>query len=272
MRQRQRHVPVTMGSPRFRSMEATGCTVIDAWFPPNAELAPHTHDHPIFGVMLEGAFQSDIARRTLDCPPASVWVEPLGERHANHIGREGARVLVIQPNLSSFPVFTGFLESVQHLRHGGIANDASRIASEIDAGDDLGALIVDGLLQTMLATASRRERGQHHHSPVPAWLVLAQELVHARFREPLSLSDVAREVGISPSHLAREFRARLGTTVGEYVRRLRIDWVAEQLRRPSTRLSELGIAAGFSDQSHLTREFRRRLGVTPAEWKRQRGA
>ena len=106
---------------------------------------------------------------------------------------------------------------------------------------------------------------------MPAWLVLAQELVHARFRERLSLSDIAREVGISPSHLAREFRARLGTTVGEYVRRLRIDWVAEQLRRPSTRLSELGIAAGFSDQSHLTREFRRRLGVTPAEWKRKRG-
>ena len=54
MRQRQRHVPVTMGSPRFRTMEATGCTVIEAWFPPNAELAPHTHDHPIFGVMLHG--------------------------------------------------------------------------------------------------------------------------------------------------------------------------------------------------------------------------
>jgi AraC family transcriptional regulator len=252
-------------------LEATGCTVTEAWFPPNAELPPHTHDHPIFGVMLHGAFESEIAHRTLDCPPASVWVEPLGERHANHIGRDGARVLVVQPDPASFPAFARFLDSVQHLRHAGIASDASRIASELDSGDDLVPLIVDGLVQTMLATAARQERRRQCHAPAPPWLLLAQELVHARFRDRVSLSAIASAVGISPSHLAREFRAHFGTTLGEYVRRLRVDWVADQLRRPSMTLSELGIAAGFSDQSHLTREFRRRLGVTPAEWRRQRG-
>jgi AraC family transcriptional regulator len=46
-----------------------------------------------------------------------------------------------------------------------------------------------------------------------------------------------------------------------------VEWVADQLMRTSMSLSELGIAAGFSDQSHLTREFRRRLGMTPAQWK-----
>ena len=105
----------------------------------------------------------------------------------------------------------------------------------------------------------------------PPWLLLAQEFVHARFREGVSLSGVAASVGVAPSHLAREFRAHFGTTVGEYARHLRVEWVAEQLDQTTTSLSEIGIAGGFSDQSHLTREFRRRLGVTPAEWKRQRG-
>jgi AraC family transcriptional regulator len=219
--------------------------------------------------MLTGAFDSEIAHRTLDCPPASVWVEPLGERHANRIGHGGARVLVIQPDPASFTAFAGFLESVQHLRHGGIAGDASRIALELDGGDDLALLIVDGLVHTMLATATRQERRRPHHACTPSWLLRAQELVHARFRERVSLAAVAHAVGISPSHLAREFRAHFGTTLGEYMRRLRVEWVADQLTRTSMRLSELGIAAGFSDQSHLTREFRRRFGVTPAECQRR---
>ena len=270
MKQRQRHVPVTMGSPRFQTMEATGCSVIEAWFPPNAELPPHTHDRPIFGVMLRGAFDSVIAHRTLDCPPSAVWVEPLGERHANRIGREGARVLVVQPDPAAFDAFGGFLDAVRHLRHAGIAADATRVAQEINAADDLSPLVVDALVQTMLAAAVRRDRVRPFHDRAPQWLLLAQELLHARFRERVGLSAIATAVGVSPSHLAREFRAHFGTTLGDYVRDLRAEWVATQLTRTAMTLSEIGIAAGFSDQSHLTREFRRRFGATPGEWRRLR--
>jgi AraC family transcriptional regulator len=244
--------------------------ITEAWFPPNADLPPHTHDRPIFGVMLDGAFDSEIAHRALDCPPGSVWVEPLGERHSNRIGRQGARVLVVQPTPASFDPFAGFLDSVQHLRHAGIAGDASRLVIEFDVADDLAPVIVDGLVQTMLATAARQERRRRHHAPVPPWLRLAHGLVHARFRDRMSLATIAYAVGISPSHLAREFHAQFGTTLGGYMRRLRVEWVADQLTRSSMSLSEIGIAAGFSDQSHLTREFRRRLGVTPGNWRRRR--
>ena len=269
-RLRHRHVPVTMGSPRFHTLEATGCTVTEAWFPPNAHLPPHTHDRPIFGVMLAGAFDSEIAHRTLDCPPASVWVEPLGERHANRVGRDGARVLVVQPDPAAFAAFGDLLAAVQHLRHAGIARDASRIADETNGGDEVTSLIIDGLVQTMLAQAARHERRRQHHAPVPRWLLLAQELLHARFRERMSLSAIAAAVGVSPSHLAREFRAHFGTTLGEYMRSLRIEWVATQLTTTPMTLSEIGIAAGFSDQSHLTREFRRRFGMAPGAWRRDR--
>ena len=260
-----------MGSPRFHSLEAAGCSVIEAWFPPNAELPPHTHDRPIFGVMLSGAFESAIAHRTLDCPPATAWVEPLGERHANRIGREGAHVLVVQPDPREFGAFGEFLDAVQHLRHAGIAGDANRIAQEINAADDLSPLVIDGLLQTMLAAAVRRHRAIRFHERVPPWLLLAQELVHARFRERVSLSIIAATVGVTPSHLAREFRAHFGTTIGDYTRRLRVEWVAQQLTETTMSLSEIGITGGFSDQSHLTREFRRRLGVSPGAWRRRRG-
>lgn len=269
MRHRQRHVPVTMGSPRFRTLEATGCTIIDAWFPAGAYLPPHTHDRPIFGVMLSGAFDSEIASRTLDCPPASAWVEPLGERHANRIGREGAHVLVVQPDLSAFEELSAFLGAVQHLRQGAVAADAWRLAAELDHVDELSPLIADGLVHTMLGMAARQQQISRFHVSPPRWLLLAQEFVHVHFRDRISLASVAGAVSVTPSHLAREFRVHFGTTVGEYIRQRRVEWVAEQLTQRATTLSEVGIAAGFSDQSHLTREFRGRLGMTPGEWRRR---
>jgi AraC family transcriptional regulator len=177
----------------------------------------------------------------------------------------------VQPDASLVEgsVFSSYLGAVQHLRHPGIAGDALRVARELEDADDLSGLVVDGLVQAMLATAVRREGTRRFHAATPRWLLLAQELAHAQFRERVGLTQIAAAVGVGASHLAREFRAHFGMTLGEYMRRLRVEWVADQLARTSMTLSEIGIAAGFSDQSHLTREFRRRFGISPGAWRRR---
>lgn len=260
-----------MGSPGFRALEATGCTLTEARFAPGDVLPPHTHDRAIFGVMLDGSFQSVIGRRRLDCAPAAVWVEPLAERHANYIGRSGARVLVVQPDpahADRFRPFAGFLDGVQHLRHGGVAADARRIVAELDIADDVSPFAIDALVQTMLAAAARAWRAPRAHAAPPRWLLRARELLHERFRERPSVGEVAASVGVHPSHLARTFRAHFRVTMGDYVRRLRAEWAAERLARSAMPLAEIAAAAGYSDQSHLTRELKRRLGVRPGEYRR----
>src|SRR4051812_36761288 len=94
-------VPVTMGSPRFRELDAASLSITDAWFPPGAVLHSHTHARAIFGVMLEGSFETTIGRRRLACVPGSAWVEPAEERHMNVVGRYGARCIVLQADLAS---------------------------------------------------------------------------------------------------------------------------------------------------------------------------
>ena len=51
-----------------------------------------------------------------------------------------------------------------------------------------------------------------------------------------------------------------GCTVGEYLRRLRIERAAEQLSRGDAPLAEIALTAGFADQSHFSNVFRRRTG------------
>jgi AraC family transcriptional regulator len=268
-RREKRPVPVTMGSPQFLTIETSGFLVTDAWFPPGAVLPRHTHDRAIFATMLEGRFDSVIAQRRIECTPASVWVEPNSEPHANFISRVGARVVVLQPNPALGALFEPFeslltVPAGQH--HGGVAADARRIAAEIASPDALTALTVESIALGMLVSALRASAVRRTRKP-PQWLLHAQELLHARFREPLTIGDIATTVGVHPAHLAHCFRHEFRTTIGVYVRRLRAEWAAEQLRKGDASIVEIALAAGYSDQSHLTRECRRYLGVTPAAYR-----
>jgi AraC family transcriptional regulator len=68
----------------------------------------------------------------------------------------------------------------------------------------------------------------------------------------------------------REFHRVYGVTAGTYVRKLRVDYVAERLGGAETRserLAELAFEAGFSSHAHMTVTFKRVTGLTPSEFR-----
>jgi AraC family transcriptional regulator len=103
----------------------------------------------------------------------------------------------------------------------------------------------------------------------PPWLLRARDLAHARFREPLRLAELAQEAQVHPGHLARAFRRHFRTSLGSYVRGLRLEWAAGRLLGSEESLASIALAAGFADQSHLTRAFKRFTGVTPGGYRRR---
>ena len=84
-----------------------------------------------------------------------------------------------------------------------------------------------------------------------------------------SLAELAAGVGVHPVTLARAFRRTFGCTIGEYLRRLRIERAAEQLATGTQPLAEIALAAGFADQSHFSNVFRRRVGMSPSAYRRE---
>lgn len=266
-----RGVPVTMGSPRFRSLGLNGFAVVEAWFPAREILARHTHDCACVAVMLDGSFDLHLNGRTHHCTPATVFTEPAGDTHANFIGRAGAHVVVVQPDPTRAELlrpFSGFLERATHRRHAGIAERASHLARELDQSDDLCPLAAEGIVLEMLATLARIETAGIRRPP--PWLLQAQDLLHAQFTEVIRTSSVADAVGVHPAHLTRVFRNHFKLSMGSYVRRLRLEWAARELVRSDTPLSAVALAAGFADQSHFTRFFKRHTGLTPNAYRQSR--
>jgi AraC family transcriptional regulator len=95
----------------------------------------------------------------------------------------------------------------------------------------------------------------------------------ARLAEEIYLADLASDIGLSQSYLARSFRAATGTTLHaalmeRRIARARLLIEAALRRGVSVSLADVASATGFSSHAHMTTAFRRVLGTTPGEWMR----
>ena len=102
----------------------------------------------------------------------------------------------------------------------------------------------------------------------PGWLCRTRDYLNDRFHERISLSDIAKVAGVHETHLAETFHRYFRCTIGEFLRRLRLNRALEEITGSDKPLAEIGIAAGFYDQSHFHRFFKRYVGLTPARARR----
>ena len=98
----------------------------------------------------------------------------------------------------------------------------------------------------------------------------------ARLAEEVHLVDLASDIGLSESYLARAFKAATGTTLHAALMERRIararSLIESALHRGApASLADVAAATGFSSHAHMTTAFRRVLGVTPSEWMRMMG-
>jgi AraC family transcriptional regulator of adaptative response/methylated-DNA-[protein]-cysteine methyltransferase len=81
-------------------------------------------------------------------------------------------------------------------------------------------------------------------------------------REPLGLAALAAEVGLSPSHLQRRFRARFGLSPAEYRAQRKLDTLKRGLRSGQAVTHAL-YDAGYGSPSRIYEDGAARLGMPP---------
>lgn len=96
----------------------------------------------------------------------------------------------------------------------------------------------------------------------------ARDVIVRRYRENLSLSQIAREVGASVFHLSRVFHARTGFSLHAYRNQLRLRAALERLAERDADLTGIALDLGFSSHSHFTEAFRRSFGRPPSAVRR----
>ena len=250
----------------LRTAELNGFTVGELSFPPGHVQAEFEPDLPYLAVVVDGAMVKSFGGGTAVKTGAAITM-PTGARHGARFGPDGARIVIVKARTPSSGLS---FDRFEQLHGRGFGWLACRLAAELRASDTAAPLAAEGIALELLACASR-ETASRREGP-PAWLDRAEELLRARVGDCVRLSELAAELDVPPVQVARAFRARHGLSVGEYGRRLRVEWAAIEIARGNRSLAEIATEAGFADQSHFTRLFRRYVGTTPGRYRAfQRG-
>ncbi len=91
--------------------------------------------------------------------------------------------------------------------------------------------------------------------------------IEERYREPISLRDVARAVSLSPGHLTTVVRRKTDRTVLEWIGERRMVEARRLLVETDLSVEEIGRRCGYRNPTYFVRVFRRAHGVTPLGWR-----
>ena len=257
------------GDVRVTSARVTGFVVKELLFP-----AAHTMqlepEGGYVGIVLEGACEKTFVHGSRSLRVGSAFTMPAGAFHTTAVGRCAMKVLVLHPVDGEAPAvpWPRLLRDFGEARGAAQFGAGWRLAGELHARDDAWALAAEGLCLELISGFIREERSTRIANGSRVWLEPVRERLHAQLGERPSLDELAASAGVHPVYLARSFRERYGLSIGEYLRRVRLDWATAQLAATETPLAVLAVEAGFADQSHFTRAFKRHAGLTPARYRR----
>ena len=247
-----------------------GFRVIENLYPAGLELTRHFHEHAYLSYVLDGPYSESYDNSAaVVCQPRTLRFLPLGLSHAN-VFEAGSHCLIVEVNreaLKRVEELTKALDQPGEMQ--GIASTwlAQRLYHEFRQGDELALVSLEGILLEMLAEGARHASNSSSVTVIPPWLRVARDYLETNFLRPLSLAEIAGAAGVHRVHLSREFRRYFSTTVGEFLRRKRIEHACHLVSATNTPLSEIAMTCGFSDQSHFSATFRRQVGLTPARFR-----
>lgn len=118
--------------------------------------------------------------------------------------------------------------------------------------------IAEGLVLSPATPAAQSKRIEH------AKFTLSRDLTG-----PVSIRDIAADVGLSIYHLSKVFRDATGHSMIQYRQQLRLRMAFDEIMRAES-LYEIANDLGFADHSHFTRVFRRVFGTTPRALRKRR--
>ena len=105
--------------------------------------------------------------------------------------------------------------------------------------------------------------------PLSGDIVIQQaiQFVHQSTNRHITVSDVARHVGLSRAYLAHKFKESLGVDLSALIRRCKLEESKELLRYTNKPISDISDYLCFSNQSHFQNSFKKQYGLTPQKYR-----
>ena len=222
-------------------------------------------------------------RQKIWSEPGSFCLEPAG-KPASRSWKGSAEVVVVylKPNLISTVAQDLDLDPTavhvtprlavpdQLVHHFGLV--LRSIAANAHPGT---ALMVDSVARALTVHLLRQHSNVQKMIPtrqpeLPARrLTTVIDYMRAHFNQPVTVSELAEQCGLSSTHFTRAFREAVGKPPHAYLIDIRLDKARDLLEHTRLPITEIALSCGFEQSQYFATVFRQRIGFTPSSWRTQ---
>lgn len=130
---------------------------------------------------------------------------------------------------------------------------------------------LDEIERTLLNLASRicNQVEQNNRKEEHSLMDRIAAYIDERYTDySISLESVAFAFNVSPSHVSRSFKEKIGTNFIQYIWQKRLNVVIQQLKTTSDPLKDIILRVGYQDTPNFTRKFKKETGYTPGQYRK----
>ncbi|AHM59638.1 AraC family transcriptional regulator [Flammeovirgaceae bacterium 311] len=228
----------------------------------------HYHENAYFTFILEGRVLEGNKKEIYNCTPGSLLFHNWQESHYNIKPRGFTRGFHIELEHNWFYALDIDMSKLQgsiNLKHPDLRILMYNIFRETRINDNTSTLSIQALLTALLDRMAATEDSTS--GKIPLWVSALRDMLHDTATDNWSLKALSATLGIHPVHLSRDFKKYFGCTLGEYIRKVKVQQSLSLFLNKELSLTHIALASGFADQSHFIRCFKAVNGYKPSHYR-----
>lgn len=248
-----------------RSWDANGVFVSETEYHSRVFEGWHYHENSHITFILQGGNREQRKNREFESGPGKILFYASGELHRNLNTKHPSRNINVEIENSFFSHYNLDITSIDNTK----LNCANakfvllKAYNECLTNDDHSQSTIHGLILDFI-TMTRYVKDEKFN---PQWALLVRDILNDRWNENVVLDELASLAQVHPVTISKFFPKYFRCTLGEYVRKIRIEKATMLIRESQLSLTSIAHQCGFFDQSHFIRVFKQTTGFLPNRYK-----
>lgn len=255
-----------LGNAKRTFSHASGISVIETEYREKVFEGWHSHENAHITLFLEGGTLEKRKNSNHAVSSGSILFYHSDEQHLNYDTLFPSNNI----NIEIEPKLINELDFTEALLEKAVADNSKtkflilKIYKECLLQDSFSN---DAIMMLFAQLATNLNHNEQFLS-CPPWVKQLHELLNDCWDENPNLQQLASVLHVNPITISKVFPRYFGCTLGEYMRRLKVNRSLTLIKQHSLSLTDIGFECGFTDQSHFTRIFKEQTGFLPKQFQK----
>lgn len=249
-----------------RSWDANGIFVSETEYHSKVFEGWHYHENSHITLILQGGNREQRKNREYESGLGEIRFYASGEFHRNLNTMHPSRNINVEIENNFFSQYDLDVTSINDTKLN-CANAKFALLKaykECLTNDEHSQSTIHGLLLDFI-TMTPHNKGEKIN---PQWARQVRDVLNDRWNENVMLHELASLVEVHPVTISKFFPKYFHCTLGEYVRKIRVEKATTLIRKSQLPLTSIAHHCGFFDQSHFVRVFKQTTGFLPNRYKK----